>query len=302
MTKRVAIAGSSGLIGDALRRLLLERGDEVIRLVRGRPTGSDEWPWAPDTGDLPLEALEGVDAVVNLAGAGIGDRRWDADRKRLIERSRVDSTRTIAQALVRLSERAGRRVRFVNGSAVGYYGDRREEVLTEESRPGTDFLAGVVQRWEAAAMEAGDAGVPVTVVRTGLVMAPSGGAFAPLLLLTRFGLGGPLGTGSQWWPWITLADEVRAIAYLIDTPEVTGPVNVVAPEQHRQREIAAELGRQLSRPALLPAPRLALRLAVGEFGDRILDSQRVVPALLTQHGFTFTHPDLRSAVRWLSAR
>lgn len=302
MTKRVAIAGSSGLIGDALRRLLLERGDEVIRLVRGRPTGSDEWSWAPDTGDLPLEALEGVDAVVNLAGAGIGDRRWDADRKRLIERSRVDSTRTIAQALVRLSERSGRRVRFVNGSAVGYYGDRREEVLTEESRPGADFLAGVVQRWEAAAMEAGDAGVPVAVVRTGLVMAPSGGAFAPLLLLTRFGLGGPLGTGSQWWPWITLADEVRAIAYLIDTPEVTGPVNVVAPEQHRQREIAAELGRQLSRPALLPAPRLALRLAVGEFGDRILDSQRVVPAVLTQHGFTFTHPDLRSAVRWLSAR
>lgn len=302
MTKRVAIAGSSGLIGDALRRLLLERGTEVVRLVRGQPGAADERAWRPDEGKLPLEALDGVDAVVNLAGAGIGDRRWDADRKRLIERSRVDSTRTITQALVRLADDSGRLLRLVNGSAVGYYGNRGEEVLTEQSAPGTDFLAGVVEHWEAAALEAGEAGVPVAVARTGLVMAPTGGAFEPLLRLGRAGLGGPLGSGRQWWPWITLVDEARALAHLIDSPDIIGAVNLVAPEQHRQREIAAEFGRQLSRPALLPAPRLALRLAVGEFGDRILDSQRVVPARLTQHGFTFTHPDLPSAVRWLLAR
>lgn len=302
MTKRVAIAGSSGLIGGALRRQLMARGDEVVRLVRGRPNAPDERSWTPGAGDLPLAALEGVDAVVNLAGAGIGDRRWDHDYKRLIEDSRVETTRTIAHALSKIAARTGRRVRFVNGSAVGYYGDRGEEVLTERSAPGTDFLAGVVERWEAATAEAVEAGVPVALVRTGLVMAPTGGAFEQLLRLARLGLGGPLGSGRQWWPWITLEDEVGAIVHLIDHEEITGPVNAAAPMQSRQREIAAELGRQLSRPALLPAPRLALRGVIGEFADRILDSQRVVPQRLTESGFAFTHPDLPSAVRWMLAR
>jgi hypothetical protein len=302
MTKRVAIAGSTGLIGGPLRRHLLDRGDEVVRLVRGRPTAPDERPWTPGAGDLPVAALDGVDTVVNLAGAGIGDHRWNGDYKRLVESSRLETTRTIAHALATIASRTGRRVRLVNGSAVGYYGNRGDELLTEQSRPGTDFLSGVVERWEAATSEAGDAGVPVALLRTGLVMARSGGAFEPLLLLGRLGLGGPLGSGRQWWPWITLDDEVRAITHLIDHPDLTGPVNAAAPVQSRQREIAAEIGRQLSRPAILPAPRLALRVVVGEFADRILDSQRVVPARLVESGFAFEHPDIESAVRWLLAR
>lgn len=302
MTKRVAIAGSSGLIGGALRRHLLDRGDEVVRLVRGRPQAPDERSWTPGAGHLPLAALDDVDAVVNLAGAGIGDRRWNRDYKHVIETSRVETTRTIAHALAKIAHRTGRHVRLVNGSAVGYYGDRGDELLTEQSAPGTDFLAGVVERWEGAAAEASDAGVPVALLRTGLVMAPHGGAFQPVLRLARLGLGGPLGSGRQWWPWITLGDGVGAIAHLIDRPDITGPVNGAAPSQDRQRDIAAELGRQLSRPAILPAPRLALRVIVGAFGDRILDSQRVVPSRLTDTGFVFEHPDLAVAVKWMLAR
>jgi uncharacterized protein (TIGR01777 family) len=302
MTKRVAIAGSSGLVGGALRRHLLDRGDEVVRLVRGRPQAPDERSWTPAAGDLPLPALDGVDAVVNLAGAGIGDRRWNRHHKWVIESSRVEATRTIAHALAKIATRTDRQVRFVNGSAVGFYGDRGDELLTEQSAPGTDFLAGVVQRWEGATAEASDAGVPVALLRTGLVMAPDGGAFQPLLRLARLGLGGPLGSGRQWWPWITLADEVGAIAHLVDRPDITGPVNGASPAEDRQREIAAELGRQLSRPAVLPAPRIALRVVVGEFADRILDSQRVVPSRLTETGFVFEHPELGTAVKWMLAR
>ncbi len=302
MTKRVAIAGSSGLIGGALRRHLLERGDEVIRLVRGRPAAPDERSWTPGDGDLPLSALDGVDAIVNLAGAGIGDHRWNDHHKRLIESSRVQTTRTIAHALARIADQQGRQIRFVSGSAVGFYGDRGDELLTEQSAPGTDFLAGVVQRWEAATSEATDVGVPVALLRTGLVMAPDAGAFQPLLRLARLGLGGPLGSGRQWWPWITLPDEVAAIAHLVDRPDIVGPVNAVAPTQDRQRDIAAELGRQLSRPALLPTPRLALRVVIGEFADRILDSQRVVPSQLSESGFVFEHAELPAAVKWLLTR
>jgi hypothetical protein len=302
MTKRVAIAGSTGLMGGALRRLLLDRGDEVVRLVRGPARASDEQTWDPASGVLPLSALDGVDAVVNLAGAGIGDRRWNTAHKRLVESSRVDATRTIAHALAAIHEQGGRRVQFVNGSAVGYYGDRRDEVLTEHSEPAGDFLAGLVQRWEAATREAGDAGLPVVLLRTGLVMARDGGAFGKVLMLSRLGLGGPLGSGREWWPWITLVDATRAIAHLIDHPEIVGPVNVVSPAPARQRDIAAELGRQLSRPALLPAPRLALRAVVGEFADYIVASQQVRPARLLDSGFTFEHPDLESAVRWLVTR
>lgn len=302
MTKRVAIAGSTGLMGGALRRLLLERGDEVVRLVRGPARASDEHTWDPASGALPLSALDGADAVVNLAGAGIGDRRWNPAHKRLVETSRIDATRTIARAVATIHEQSGRRVQFVNGSAVGFYGDRGDETLTERSEAGSDFLAGVVQRWEAATQEADGAGLPVVVLRTGLVMAREGGAFGKLVTLSRLGLGGPLGSGREWWPWITLVDATRAIAHVIDHPEIVGPVNVVSPAPARQRDIAAELGRQLSRPALLPAPRLALRAVVGEFANYIVSSQQVVPTRLVDSGFTFEHPDLESAVRWLLGR
>jgi uncharacterized protein len=299
MVKRVAVTGSSGLIGDALRRHLTDRGDSVLRVVRRAPQGPDELRWDPSRGELDETALSEVDAVVNLAGVGIGDKRWNAEHKREVERSRTDATATVAQALVRVNEQTGRSIRLVNASAVGYYGDRGDEVLSERSTPGHDFLAGVVTRWEEATQPAIDAGLPVALARTGLVMSPDGGAFAPLLLLGRLGLGGPMGTGREWWPWITLVDEVAALTHLVDHDEITGPVNLVAPTPARQKDIARELGRALHRPAFVPAPRFALRAIVGEFADSIIASQRLEPRVLTETGFGFEHADLTSAVSWL---
>ena len=299
MVKRVAVTGSSGLIGGALRRHLTQRGDTVLRVVRREPQGPDELQWDPSRGELDPAALVDVDAVVNLAGVGIGDKRWDAEHKREVERSRTDATGTVAQALVQVKEQTGRSIRLVNASAVGYYGDRGDEVLTEQSPPGQDFLAGVVTRWEEAAQPAVDAGLSVACARTGLVMSPDGGAFSPLLLLGKLGLGGPMGTGREWWPWITLVDEVAALTHLIDRDEVVGPVNLVAPTPARQKDIARELGRALHRPAFVPAPRFALRIVVGEFADSIIASQRLEPQVLTESGFGFEHADLTSAVRWL---
>lgn len=301
MGKRVAVTGSTGLIGGALCRHLRERGDDVVRLVRRAPEAPDEREWDPAAGVLAPEVFDGVDAVVNLAGVGIGDHRWTDEYKWRVEQSRLDATGTVARALVEQQARTGRGIRLVNGSAVGYYGDRGDEVLTEHSGPGEDFLSGLVTRWEQAADPAREAGLEVACVRTGLVMAPNGGAFTPMLRLARLGLGGPLGSGRQWFPWVTLDDEVRAIVHLIDADAVAGAFNLVAPGVARQREVAAELGRALSRPAILPAPRLAMRVVIGEFADSVLASQRCTPQALTDAGFTFTHPDLASAVRWLVA-
>lgn len=274
----------------------------MLRVVRRDATTPDEVGWDPQRGRLEESALDGVDAVVNLAGVGIGDRRWTPEHKREVERSRTDATGTIAQALVAHRARTGRTVRLVNASAVGYYGDRGDEVLTEQSEAGHDFLAGLVTRWEAAAEPAVSAGIPVAWVRSGLVMSRQGGAFEPLLRLARLGLGGPLGSGTEWWPWVTLVDEVRAITHLVDRPELTGAFNVVAPQPARQKDIARAIGSALSRPAVLPAPRLALRVVVGEFADSILASQRVEPAALHSSGFDFEHRDLDTAVSWLVQR
>ncbi len=302
MTKRVAVTGSSGLIGGALRRALTERGDEVVRLVRHSPSAPDEIEWDPARGRLDEAALDGVDAVVNLAGVGIGDRRWNAEHKREVERSRTDATGTVVQALVAHLQRTGESIRLVNASAVGYYGDRGEERLTEASVPGRDFLAGVVVRWESAAQPALAAGLPVAFVRSGLVMAHRGGAFEQVVLLGRLGLGGPMASGREWWPWITLTDEVRAILHLVDRPELTGPFNLAAPGSARQQEIASAIGSALSRPAFVPAPLFALRAAIGEFADYVVASQRVEPEALLASGFVFEHPDLDPAVRWLVQR
>lgn len=292
MPRRIVLTGGSGLIGTALRRHLLARGDEVRSLVRAAPAGPDEIYWHPQAAVLDRDALGRPDAVIHLAGAGVGDHRWTPAYKETIRESRVSGTATLVAALAQV----GAPVRLVSGSAVGAYGSRGEEVLTEESAPGEGFLAEVVRDWEAEAMRGAQSGLSVACARTGLVMAPHGGAFAPLIRLARWGLGGPLGSGRQYWPWITLVDEVRALTFLVDHPELTGPVNVTGPDPVPQRIIAAEFGRQLRRPALLPTPGFALRLAVGEFAGDILASQRVLPQTLTRAGFEWRHDTLAAAV------
>ncbi|MBM6546168.1 TIGR01777 family oxidoreductase [Janibacter sp. YIM B02568] len=293
--ERVAVAGSSGLIGSALSASLRARGTEVIRLVRRAPTSPDERAWDPAKGELDPSVLDRVDAVITLAGAGVGDRRWSPSYKQEILASRVDSTRTFAAAAA-----AAGVPRMVAGSAIGIYGDRGDEVLTEASAPGTGFLVEVVRAWEEAADPAREAGVAVAHARTGLVAARQGGAMEPILRLARLGLGGPLGSGRQWWPLLSLDDEVAALTWLVDH-DVTGPVNLAPPQPVRQRDLARELGRQLHRPALLPAPAPAMRLAIGEFAGEVLASTRVLPHVLLDHGFEWQQPDLPSLVRWLLA-
>lgn len=298
MAQRVAVTGSSGLIGDALCAFLEGRGDTVVRLVRRAPRGPGEVRWDPARGELAPADLEGVDAVVNLAGAGVADERWTASRRREILDSRVGSTRTVSEAIAA----TGRPVRLVSGSAVGWYGDRGEELVTEETPPADTFLADVCRAWEGSTRAAEEAGSPVAHVRTGIVLAPHGGAMEPVLRLARLGLGGPLGSGRQFWPWITLVDEVRALGHLLDHPEVCGAVNLVGPAPSRQKDLAAELGRALHRPSFLPAPTVALRAALGGFAGEITASCRALPTRLTGSGFAFTHPALPEAVAWLVGR
>lgn len=276
----VGISGASGLIGTALTQALRDRGDRVIVLVRRPAAGPDERSWDPAK-EIFDAGLAGVHTVVNLAGAGVGDKRWNTEHRAAILTSRVRATRTIVAAI----EASDEPIALVNGSAVGAYGDRGEEVLTEGSPRGVGFLAEVVRAWEDAAAPLVEAGRPVSFARTGLVMTQRGGALAPLLRATRLGAGGPLGSGKQYWPIISLRDEVAALMHLIDHPEITGPVNLVGVEPPRQREVAAELGRLVHRPSVLPAPGFALRLVVGEFAGEILASQRVLPERLLATGF-----------------
>ena len=298
MPQRVAITGASGLIGSALSAFLSERGDEVLHIVRRPARTSAEITWDPSNRQLEAAALANVDAVVHLAGANVGEKRWTPSSKQEIFASRVDGTHTLAAALAE----ADHPIRLVSQSAVGIYGsDRGDEVLTEKSESGHGFLAEVVRAWEAAAEPARAAGLAVAHPRTGIVLAPGSGAMGPLLRLAQLGLAGPLGSGQQFWPWITLRDTVRALAFLVDRPEITGPVNVVGPAPARQKDIAAELARQLHRPALLPAPGMGVRLYLGEFANDILGSQRVVPERLCESGFAHEHDSLPKAIGWLLA-
>jgi uncharacterized protein (TIGR01777 family) len=266
-----------------------------VRLVRRAAAGPDEVSWDPEGGTVETDGLEGVDGVVHLAGVGVGDSRWTDEYKRAIRDSRVLGTRTLVKALTALDPLP--RV-LVSGSAVGFYGDRGDEELTEASPGGQGFLADVVRAWEAETEPASAAGIRVARIRTGLPMSASGGAFGRLLTFIKLGVGGPLGSGRQWWPWITLEDEVRAIEFLL-THELAGPVNLSAPHPARQKDVVAALARAAHRPALLPAPRLALRVVLGEFADDILDSQRVLPRRLIDAGFTFRHPELAGASDWV---
>ena len=292
--QRIAISGASGLIGTALSAFLSSRGDEVVHLVRRQPSSKLEIGWDPASRTLDPGELSGLTAVVHLAGAGVGAHRWTPAYKREILSSRVDGTATIASALADLGEP----VALVSGSAIGYYGDRGERILTEDSGPGQGFLADVVCDWEAATKPAEDAGLRVVHARTGLVLTPHGCAMERVLPLARLGLAGPLGSGHQFWSWITLHDEVRALAHLVDQ-NLSGPVNLVSTQPMRQSEVMKALGAVLGRPALLPAPALALKFILGEFAGDVLASDRILPSILTASGFVFDHDTIESAMRWL---
>jgi uncharacterized protein len=288
----VVLAGASGLIGSALAESLGAAGHRVKRLLRHRTSAPDTDSWDPGAGLLDPDFLSGADAIVCLSGVGVGDRRWTAEYKQQIRRSRVDSVATVAKTL---AEYGGPRV-FVAASAVGYYGDTGDRVVEEDAPPGSSFLAGVCTEWEAAADPARATGVRVVHPRTGLVLSREGGLLGRLKPIARSGAAGRLGTGRQFMPWISLQDEVRAIEFLL-TSDLAGPVNLTAPDPVRNADFVRTLGRLMHRPALLPAPAVAIRAALGEFAGEILGGQRAVPAALTAAGFTFAHPDLESALR-----
>jgi uncharacterized protein (TIGR01777 family) len=291
---RVAIAGASGLIGSALTRSLIADGHEVVRLVRRAPRGTDELRWDPDGQRMDAGGLAGCAAVVNLAGAGVASRRWTEAYKRKIRDSRVRGTATLAEAVASLDERP--RV-FVNGSAIGFYGETGDRVVDESAPPGEGFLPSVCVAWEGAAAPAQEAGVRTVLARTGLVVAREGGAWGKLFPLFKAGLGGRMGDGRQYWSYISLHDEVAAIRHLIDTSSVSGPVNLTAPTPLTNREITEAMGRVLHRPTVFPAPAPLLRLALGDMSGDILGSQRVHPSRLLSSGFTFAFPSIEGALR-----
>lgn len=299
---RVLVAGSSGVIGEALVEALAGRGDEVVRLLRPQSHG-DGVAWDPAAGTIEAKAVEGFDAVVNLAGRRIGEKRWTEAEKQLLWDSRIYPTRLLADTIAALEHLPAV---VVNASAVGYYGDGAESILNEASTSGSGFLADLCVAWEAATDPAIQAGIRVVQLRSGIVLSMAGGALDRLLAPFgprwispfRWGLGGPVGGGGQWWSWISLGDEVRAILHLLDT-EVAGPVNLVAPNPVTNRDFTRALGRVLHRPAVLPVPGFALRLLLGsELADAlVLEGQRVTPAVLLESGFEFEHPDIDDGLR-----
>jgi uncharacterized protein (TIGR01777 family) len=284
---RIVIAGSSGLVGSALVPELREAGHEVVRLVRRAPTAADERNWDPPAGRLDLDT---ADAVVNLCGAGVGDRRWSAARKQLLVDSRLEPTEVLATAV---AER-GIPV-LVNASGVHYYGDAGERILDEDSPKGQGFLSDLCRDWEAATARASAAGARVVLARTSHVLSESGGLLGPLRLLVRFGLGGRLGRGDQYMPWIHLADHVAAIRFLIEN-EISGPVNLASPHPVTNAELTRALGRSLHRPTPWKVPKFALQVVLGDFAEEMLMSQRAISTVLPGNGFTFRHTKLDGAL------
>jgi uncharacterized protein (TIGR01777 family) len=287
--QRIAVTGASGLIGSALVGKLKSEGYTVQRLVRRPTVSSEEIFWNPATQEIDLAALEGVDAVIHLAGAGVGDKRWTKKYKAEILNSRLLGTTTIANAVAQVKPKV-----FISSSAIGWYGETGNRAVTESDRGGDDFLAAVCREWEAAADIAGD--VRTVKIRTGLVLDPTGGALGRMLPLFRFGLGGKLGNGKQWWSWITLHDQLRAIQFVLENPEISGPVNLTSPNPVTNQEFTSALARALRRPALFPAPAFALKLALGGFSTEILGSKKVLPTALQDAGFTFEFPHIGPAL------
>ena len=292
----IAVSGATGLIGSALVKRLRTQGHSVRRLLRserGIEAGDVVWDPASDV-PPPAAALDGADAVVNLAGEPIA-HRWSEERKRAIRESRLRSTEGLARAVQALQRKPQV---FLSGSAVGYYGDRGDALLDESSAPGSDFLARVCVEWEGAAAPVAEAGVRLVLLRSGIVLSPGGGALERLLPIFRLGGGGPLGSGRQWMSWISLADHVRAMEHALFTESLRGPANLVAPNPVTNADFATTLGRVLTRPALVPVPSFALELLYGEMARAtLLAGQRALPKALAASGFEFAHPTLEGALR-----
>ena len=286
--QRIAISGSSGLIGTALVGHLKAEGHTVQRLVRRSPVAVDEVQWDPQSGFVNLEPLRGVDAIIHLAGVGVGDKRWNKKYKTEILNSRLFGTSAIATAVAKLRPQV-----FISASAVGWYGESGNRAVVETDRSGDDFLAAVCREWEGAADLAGD--VRTVKIRTGLVLDPTGGALGKMLPLFRLGLGGKMGNGKQWWSWITLHDQIRAIVFALENP-ISGPVNMTAPNPVTNQEFTAALARAMHRPALFPVPAIALKIALGGFYNEILGSKRVIPHVLQEAGFTWDYPHISEAL------
>ncbi|WP_330296089.1 TIGR01777 family oxidoreductase [Streptomyces sp. NBC_00503] len=291
---RIAITGATGLIGSALGRSLKADGHEVIRFVRREPGAPDEARWDPARGYVDSAGLAGCQAVVHLAGAGVGDHRWTDAYKREIRDSRVNGTAAMARAVAAMAEPPEV---FVCGSAIGYYGDTGDRAVDESAPAGEGFLPEVCIAWEAAAAPAQDAGVRTVFARTGLVVAAEGGAWGKLFPIFKAGIGGRLGNGRQYWSHISMHDELAALRHVLDTPAITGPVNLTAPEPLTNREVTAAMGRVLHRPAVFAVPAPAMRLVLGEFAQDVLGSQRVRPARLLESGFVFRYPGIDESIR-----
>jgi len=288
LPQRVAITGASGLIGTALVGHLKSEGHTVQRLVRRKPVAPDEVLWDPIKGEIDLAALEGVDAIIHLAGANVGDKRWTKKYRAEILNSRLLGTTTIAKAAQEIKPAV-----VISASAIGWYGETGNRAVNESDRGGDDFLATVCREWEAAADTISNS--RLVKIRTGLVLEPTGGALGKMLPLFKFGLGGKLGSGKQWWSWITLHDQIKAICFLLEK-KIEGAVNLTSPNPATNQEFTAALARALRRPAIFPVPGFALKLTLGGFSTEILGSKRVVPQKLIDAGFVFDYPHLAPAL------
>ena len=287
---RIVVAGASGFLGSRLRSSLIAGGHQVVQLVRRDPDGPDEVRWDPDAGVLDAAVLGGADAVVNLCGVGVGDKRWTDAYKREIVDSRVRPTALLARTCAERGVPV-----LLNASAIGYYGHRSDELLDEESDPGDDFMARVCLDWEAATASASEGGVRVASLRTGLVLGHEGGLLPKLSLVTKLFAGGRLGSGRQWYSWISVIDEIAAMTFVLNH-DVSGPVNLTAPNPVRNADFVHAIGRALHRPTPWVVPEFALRLVLGEFAAEVVHGQKVLPTALLDAGFTFAHPTLPEAL------
>jgi uncharacterized protein len=297
---KILVSGSHGLVGKALTKSLTTDGHEIVRLVRGEVSvGSAEVEWHPNQGRIDAQHLEGVDVVVHLAGESIASGRWTDEKKRAIRDSRVKGTSLLSESLARLSRPPAL---FLSASAIGYYGDRGDELLTEKSAPGKDFLSNVCIEWENATRPAVEKGIRTVCTRFGIILDVNGGALEKMLTPFRMGIGGKVGDGKQWMSWIALDDVVNGLKFLIADTSTRGPVNFVSPKPVTNAEFTRTLGRVLSRPTFFPVPAFGARLAFGEMADALLlASQKVEPVVLKDKGFQFSWPTLEPALRHILA-